>query len=320
MMAYLSRLNIFFKERYPLLAGFLSSIMGVLGLYLIWARLYNLDLNLTSPYLINAALSMFLLTMIMRLGDELKDREADRMHFPERCLPSGKVFYRDVYYLMLFLIAVFVVMNLIWGGNLILFSVLLLYLFLFYHYFFIPQIISKSLILALVTHNPLIFVAMLYTVSIFNKQENLSIWSLEAFSLSFAFWMSSFGWETARKIRVPSQETAYETYSMVLGTRGATLLPMLAFTAQFYAFRFVCKDFPFYPELKVFLGSVLGFYNLYLLVFMINMDERMTSSLQKLTEGYLLISSLVIVWMSLLSHGLVIEITGNWILKILHIG
>lgn len=319
MIDYFKRLKIFFNERYPLVAGFLSSVMGVIGLYLIWARLYNLDLNLTSPYVISASLSMFLLTMIMRFADELKDREADQLHFPERCLPSGKVFYRDIFYLMIFFIFVFVLLNLIWGGNLVLLAVLLGYLFLFYHYFFMPKLISQNLILALVTHNPLVFVAMFYVVSVFNQELNLSIWTWEAFSLSFAFWMSSFGWETARKIRVPSQETAYETYSVVLGTRGAALLPMFAFTAQFYAFRFVCKDFPFYPELKLFLGTIVGLYNLYLLVFMVRMNEAMALSLQKITEGYLLLSSLVIVWMSLLSHGLVIEIISFLGVKLLQL-
>ncbi|MEE2671530.1 MAG: hypothetical protein VYA54_07460 [Bdellovibrionota bacterium] len=320
MIDYFKRLQIFFKERYPLMTGFLSSTMGVLGLYLVWTRVYNLKLNLGSTYLWSAALSMFILTMILRLSDEIKDREADKIHFPERCLPSKQVFYRDIFYLLIFLLIVFVLMNIFWGGNIILLAGLLLYVFLFYKYFFMPNIISKSLMLSLITHNPLIFVAMLYVISVFNKEFNLTVWSWESFTLAFAFWMSSFGWETARKIRTREQETEYETYSMVLGTRAACLLPMMAFTAQYYAFRFVCLNFAFYQELRIFFGIILGVYNLYFLIFMIKQSPKMAGTLQKVTEAYLVISSIVIVWMSLLSHGLVIEIITFLGLKNFQIG
>ncbi len=128
------------------MTGFLSSTMGVLGLYLVWTRVYNLKLNLGSTYLWSAALSMFILTMILRLSDEIKDREADKIHFPERCLPSKQVFYRDIFYLLIFLLIVFVLMNIFWGGNIILLAGLLLYVFLFYKYFFMPRILPDIII------------------------------------------------------------------------------------------------------------------------------------------------------------------------------
>jgi len=49
-----------------------------------------------------------------------------------------------------------------------------------------------------------------------------------AIVLLVGLWMPWTAWETSRKIRIPADETAYETYSKVLGWRVAPLLPLAA--------------------------------------------------------------------------------------------
>lgn len=298
MLAFLGRVKIFFSERYPLVTGFSSVAIGTWGMFLIWTRINGLETQWFSSSVITATASMFLVSLILRFSDEIKDRESDKIHFPERCLPAGKVRYSDVKILLAICSLMFIVLNIIWGGSFLIFGLLCLYLFLFYHYFFMGHIISKNLLLALVTHNPLLFVASLYTLSIFSQGQDIT--SAENFLLAYAFWMSSIGWETARKIRVPEMETEYETYSVALGSRAACLLPLLAFNTQFAAFIYLTSSYSLAFIIQLSLGCLILAYNVYFLVFMGTLRSKLSEKFQLITEAYLLISSLIIVLISLL--------------------
>jgi hypothetical protein len=96
------RLNLFFRERYPLFTGILSSIVGTMSMYLVWAAIHDGAMVILDRYVFVSILSMFLVTLILRLSDEIKDKEVDRVIFPERCLPSGKVKYSDIYVALIF--------------------------------------------------------------------------------------------------------------------------------------------------------------------------------------------------------------------------
>ena len=43
-----------------------------------------------------STLSSFFILMVMRIADEFKDRELDKVLFKDRCLPSGRVHYQDI--------------------------------------------------------------------------------------------------------------------------------------------------------------------------------------------------------------------------------
>lgn len=297
--AFLGRLKIFFNERFPLVLGFITTLVGTTSFYLVWCAVTPGAALVFNKSIIIAVLSFFIHTLILRLCDEIKDKEVDERLFPERCLPRGDVLYEDIHKLLMILTWIWIPINYIFGGAQIEFTILIFYTYLFYKYFFFPKIISNNLILALITHNPLMFVASFYILSLFSVEQGLPTFSGTNLLLALAFWMPSFGWETARKIRAPKDETDYVTYSKVMGPIWATLLPLGSFLVQLIAFTLVAVNLRY--GLYFILGGVT-LYALYFyifLVFMVKQSSKVANKLQQSTEGYILCVSILIILISL---------------------
>lgn len=294
------RMGIFFGERFPLFLGGLTTLVGTASLYLVWVAVTDGAAFSYNSSLLLAYFSFFILTLILRLCDEIKDKEVDARLFPERCLPSGKVKYEDIDKFLMLLAWIWIPVNYIFGEADIVFTILILYVYLFYKYFFFPEIISKNLLLALVTHNPIMLIGSFYILSLFSVEQGISVWSVKNFALAVAFWMPSLGWETARKIRAPKDETDYVTYSKILGPAGASALPLFAFFVQMVAMLYVVKDLRY--GMHFLLGNVSLFvlYFLVFLTFMVKQSSKIAKKLQQTTEAYILFSSILIIVISLI--------------------
>jgi hypothetical protein len=293
--AFWDRMRIFFKERFPIFLGAVTTLIGTLSLYLVWVAVTDGAALIFNTALFVAFISFFLLTVILRLSDEIKDREVDAELFPERCLPSGKVLYSDIEKFLTLVAVIWIPLNFIFGGSPLLFTLLMIYAYLFYKYFFMPEQISKNLLLALFTHNPIMFLASFYIISIFSIEQGISPWSIKNVLLALAFWMPSIAWETSRKIRAPRDENNYVTYSKILGPVGASLLPIGAAFIQMMAMIIVVKTLHY--NMQYLLGNATMFV-LYFMVFFIFMLKKSTAlslKLRQTTEAYILCTSLLIV-------------------------
>jgi hypothetical protein len=296
--SFFGRLNIFFGERFPVVLGFVTTFVGTISLYLVWCAITPGAALVLNKSLYLAIFSFFTLTLILRLCDEIKDKEVDAKLFPERCLPKGLVLYEDIHKLLLIIGWIWVPINYILGAAPIIFTILIFYTYLFYKYFFLPNIISNNLILALVTHNPLMFVGSFYILALFSVEQGLDVYSTENFFLALAFWMPSMGWETARKIRAPQDETEYVTYSKIMGPVGATILPLGAFLTQLIAFSFVADQLHY--GMYFILGGITLFvlYFAIFLFFILRQTSKLANSLQQTTEAYILFVSVLIIVIS----------------------
>lgn len=165
--------------------------------------------------------------LIVRLMDELKDKEIDRVLFGDRPLPSGRVRESDIVISLVGAIALYVVANL-WSGAA--FSVALFvlgYALLMFRHFFLPELHHRSLLLTVATHSPLFPILITYGFSVFAVQHGLDIvgreWGLIA-TFAAMIWSTALGWEVARKIRIRARENNYTTYSRLFGRRGAIVV------------------------------------------------------------------------------------------------
>src|SRR5690606_31060082 len=84
-----------------------------------------------------------------------------------------------------------------------------------------------SLLLALVTHNPVAFLIQLYGICLFSAATGHAPLQPLHLALAVLFWLPVLTWELSRKIRAPEAETAYDTYSRIFGPRGAAALAAL---------------------------------------------------------------------------------------------
>jgi 4-hydroxybenzoate polyprenyltransferase len=182
-----------------------------------------------------AALTVVLFSLLLRVYDELKDVETDLRlgragdpRYKDRAVVTGRVRVDDIVALRNGVLVALVLLNLTHGLTLPLyvFAGVLTLLWLSSRWFFCPPI-SRHLLLAFITHNPLAMTMSVYVVAVFLQDRGLGTPPPGTAYVVLGFWMVTAAWEIARKIRHPAQETDYQTYSKVLGWRLAAVLPVL---------------------------------------------------------------------------------------------
>ena len=171
--------------------------------------------------------TLVLMFLYYRIQDEFKDQETDRRFFPDRPVPSGRVSLRDLKILMWLCIALMVVINIFWGAVLGMFLVFLGFSVLMHFWFFMGNILSRNRLLALATHAPFGFVADLFILSIYSNRHGVSLLSTGALLTALWFSLGGYYWDSGRKTRAPQEEIpGYQTYSSIIGYRGASALAM----------------------------------------------------------------------------------------------
>lgn len=218
----LKRLSIYFKEMYPLDQRFGLAVIVFLEIYFILLLnkgIYAFHIGIQEFV---GAFTIFVFLMILRITDDFKDYETDRRLFPERALPSGRVKKQDLAVALAFVVIVSIILNVLFMNNLYWFFFLYIYGTLMSLWFFKKDKIQNSLPLALVTHNPVMMVLNLYTLSFVCYKYKLSMVSWECFLLAFTMYFPSLIWEISRKIRAPKEETEYVTYSKLFGYKRVT--------------------------------------------------------------------------------------------------
>jgi 4-hydroxybenzoate polyprenyltransferase len=182
---------------------------------------------------LGGATTVLLFTLLLRLYDELKDVESDLRlgragdpRFKDRPVVTGAIRVEDLVALRWGTTLALVAINLPLGfpWPFVAFVALFALTWLSFKWFFTPAI-SRSLLLAFVTHNPLTLAVAGYVIAVYCRDfgaDRLTVWTLP---LLGAAWFPIAAWETSRKIRPPSEETAYQTYSQVLGWKIAPFLP-----------------------------------------------------------------------------------------------
>lgn len=183
--------------------------------------------------LIMGGVTSVLLMLLLRVMDELKDYETDKKLMKDRPLVTGVVTLKDLRIFVGVITAVMIGANAFLGKTIFtLFLVMLIYSYLMFVYFFYPKI-KESLILAVVTHNPIVPIAQIYILGFIVEKHGFDFLNYLHILVVLMFWLPFLIWEFARKIRAPEEETDYETYSKIMGYKGAALLVIALSAVEF---------------------------------------------------------------------------------------
>jgi 4-hydroxybenzoate polyprenyltransferase len=266
---FFSRIRIYLEEMYPAS----NIVFGLLFFMSAWcgiALLYHYgNGNLLPPgyVLVSGAFTISLMLLLLRIMDELKDLETDLLHFPDRPVPRGAVHSSDLKLFGLFLVGVLFILNSFFTHAPLIFLAVFGYACLMYKYFFLKELISKNILMALATHNPISYLFFLYVVFIYKNNMTAPIHMGRVLLLGTVFLCSSMSWEIARKIRYPEDETAYQTYYMVLGLGASILIPIILSGASLVVITFLYHDifagFTFLYMIAVYLFMVMTFLRFY---------------------------------------------------------
>jgi hypothetical protein len=191
--------------------------------------------------------SVLLFLLLMRLYDELKDAATDlalgRSGDPlyrDRVLVTGAVRIEDIKLLRWAATTALIALN-VWppaAWATLAFWMLFAVAWLSFHWFFWPRV-SRHLLLAFVTHNPIALLLGGYIVALFADTFGADRVDSRAALLLVGLWLPMAAWETSRKLRAPEDETTYQTYSRVIGWKTAALLPAVFTVASAMALAMV---------------------------------------------------------------------------------
>lgn len=226
----LKRLTYYLNEMFPL-PSFIGTLLTAFAFQMTYIRLFGIPAQFHYQMLLSGIV-ITSVTLLIRVMDEFKDYEDDKINFPHRPLPSGKVYPEDLK--KLGAVCIFLVLSLSTTSvELFLFSLFTLaYTYLMLKWFYAESQMRKSLPLAFVSHHPIVLINMVYLIfGMILTFEGVN-WSKSWMVLPIALIFTN--WEIARKIRMPVNETAYTTYSKIWGPRvavGISLSLQIIYTA-----------------------------------------------------------------------------------------
>jgi len=249
---YLKRMQLYWAKMFPLPKALLTAVLQYVSFTWMLCRIHHVRLFLLSPFTLVGIWTIFAFLTILRLMDELKDKEIDRALFRDRPVPSGRVLESDISFILMTIIALVLLANL-WAGRVFFAAAALLcYALLMFKYFFIPNVLRKYLLLNLATHNPFTALVFLYVTVLFSAQYLLSLHQIDWSSVLLVilmFWAMVFAWEISRKIRSREEENDYVTYSQLLGRVGSVIT---AAGAQTLTFLLALHFYHFYSLSRAF--------------------------------------------------------------------
>lgn len=221
----LKRLHVYFKERYPIIPRLILGLIVFLEIHFIILLNQGVSWGQCSIGIQECvgAFTVFAFLLWLRVADDLKDFETDKRLFPDRPLPSGRVFKKDIVIACIIVQAVTVVLNVIFmRDNIFSFIVLYIYGYLMSKWFFQKSKIQPSLPLALVTHNPVQAIINLYIITFTIRKYQLQPITLTNIMALWTLYFPALIWEVSRKIKAPKDENDYTTYSKLFGYKKST--------------------------------------------------------------------------------------------------
>lgn len=227
MIAALKRLNVYFKEMYPIIPRLFLGALVFLEIHFIVLLNHGVTEFRFGIQEVICAFTIFSFLCWLRIADDFKDYQLDCRLFPSRPLASGRVKKKDLAIFVSILIGFTLIINFIFLNNFIFCFILYTYGSLMAVWFFQKHKIQNSLPKALLTHNPVQLIMNIYVISFTVIKYDITALDLTNVLAAFTLYFPALIWEVSRKIRAPKDETEYVTYSKLFGYKKATNFVLL---------------------------------------------------------------------------------------------
>lgn len=230
-----ARLLAYTKERFPLGPIALFVFLLTFSPAALFGFLTGTSFDWDSGTLWAAFASTFLLMLQLRMMDEIKDAEKDRIAYPERLLSRGVVTQAHVKAVLVTVVALQLAINLVLGGKLLLlWAVTSAWSFLMFKEFFLGEWLEKRLGLYFLTHQVILFPIVAYSgAALCGVDAVLGLNSLPLALLALS--LPSSVYEISRKTWSPDRESVHaDSYTRVWGRTRTVALTAVLMSAQIY--------------------------------------------------------------------------------------
>jgi 4-hydroxybenzoate polyprenyltransferase len=188
-----------------------------------------------SPRMLVGFFTALMINACTRTTDEIKDVEVDREFYPTRPLVTGKVTVREVYGLTFVMVGLALAVNLVFRDVLVDVLIALACLFLMATWYGVPKVLSKNRVLAILSNCPVYFMVCFQQADLATKGTHAP--AAVPFAVAALAMLPFLSYEFARKTFLPAGERAgYQSYSVLLGLRPATLVGFLLAALHFAVF------------------------------------------------------------------------------------
>lgn len=221
-MTFSQRIKAYCKEQLEPGSRLFLSLIVCLFIYLV----IKLDFKLTgfSWQFLVPAFSTFFLLLYYRISDEFKDAKTDEKFFPDRPIPSGRLFLSDLKILLVVVSVLGYVINVIYPSARAEFIYAFIFTVAMGKWFFMEKIISSNRLIAFFTHAPVGILLYWYAETYLLNFYNLNWETSEKMSLIGFIVLPGISWEILRKTYLPEDEMpGYQIYSTMMGFRGSLL-------------------------------------------------------------------------------------------------
>ncbi|MBI5266094.1 MAG: hypothetical protein HY851_02565 [candidate division Zixibacteria bacterium] len=224
---FFRRMRVYCQVMFPLPSRLVNATLLYISFAVMVCRINGWPINLVSGWAALGVGNLFLLAFILRLMDELKDRDIDRQLFADRPVPSGLVLESDIRLTLAVTTLLYIAVNLASMSTFWFALICLIYTYLMMVYFFAPTALRGNLLLNLATHNPSAPLMLALVVALLASQHVVPLGSINLPDTTLAiamFWSLVLSWELSRKIRSREEENDYVTYSRIFGRVPATMI------------------------------------------------------------------------------------------------
>jgi 4-hydroxybenzoate polyprenyltransferase len=223
--SYVARMRGYLREMFPIPRHAALAVLAALGIAGFTRTAQGVAPAPFAPAaVIGPAWNIFAMLLILRLMDELKDKEIDRRLFPQRPLPCGRVLESDIRASLGAAITLYLLANVHSAAAFVSASVVLGYALLMFKRFFAAELLRRSLPVTLATHTPIVPLIWLQAFVVAAEGWGIPLPALLWRPIGLyvlMLWLAMLGWELSRKIRSAEEESEYVTYSRLLGRAGA---------------------------------------------------------------------------------------------------
>jgi 4-hydroxybenzoate polyprenyltransferase len=276
-----SRWRVYFKERFPLIPNLLVAL-GITHTARILAE-RSMGVETGSLSTLMAVIGGMLFLAQIRLMDEYKDFEKDKIAHPDRPLPRGLFTHAEFGSWIARFNAAMILLSMLLGWIVnpvsgVLFAIGTLYLYLMFREFYVGEWLSKRPMLYAITHQLIIFPMGAFVYSCYQSQV---LNDPQVFWFCLMLIGAFFGFEVGRKLD-PSAHPILKTYLVQFGKPKTVTLLLVLLGISFHAGKHLAVD------------GILG--ALYILVILASSLVWWAPSRFKIVEGMVTLFLLLALW------------------------
>jgi hypothetical protein len=297
----IKRLGIYLNECFKPLGRLIFSLLLSCGITAALNLTYEKSFLFSYSTAIFSTFNIFLFFLYIRVNDEFKDYEIDKIYFPQRPVPSGRVTLKDLSVLRILIVSILIIINILFQKAFFEFAITFALFFLCGKDYFLHNLISGNRILIFLSHAPIYYFLILFSISMYTHLHNFTLFTTSNALIALWFLLPMLIFELARKTRTSQEdEDGYQSYSNLLGFRNCIFVLSLFVLLHQILLMVLLISWGIVPVF--ILSGLAAVFLIFICIYSAVADEKVIHLIQKTSYLFINYSYLVMVFASIVKR------------------